>query len=86
MWDWTTVGNLENKTEQMKLEAFCIVYRKIIGFIIGRLSPQDRMIDACENITFPQLLLRTVIRSIHIKMSYSMVLESFRGGASIFRT
>ena len=24
----------------------------------------DRMIDACENITFPQLLLRTVIKTV----------------------
>ena len=27
-------------------------------------NPVDRMTDACENITFPQLLLRTVIMDI----------------------
>ena len=28
--------------------------------------PMDRMTDACENITFPQLLLRTVINVLII--------------------
>ena len=34
-------------------------------------SPVDRMTDACENITFPQLLLRTVIK-------IGMVLSTYR--------
>ena len=35
---------------------------------LGRMytSPMDRMTDACENITFPQLLLRTVITFLQI--------------------
>ena len=30
----------------------------------GCFTPVDRMTDACENITFPQLLLRTVIKIV----------------------
>ena len=37
------------------------------GVVLYTYPPVDRMTDACENITFPQLLLRTVIKYLTLR-------------------
>ena len=39
--------------------------------------PVDGMTDACENITFPQLLLQAVIKSIQVSCNYPFLLQAW---------